>query len=169
MINILRAVMPADYRMVANSAARAERLITRLPPEDIAALSKSVSSLPTAIEEFATHRSETVLGAIAFRSFGGEEERLIPTAGVDMLRELKRQGVQDPDIDFFLALDENDPDRVRDALAAGAHKYTTLNKVLTRYADKLIQGSRADQDQQDSSGAEGQRAPDASGAAGGAE
>jgi hypothetical protein len=168
MINILRAAIPADYRIVANSATRAERLITLLPPEDIAALSKSVSSLPRAIEEFAVHRSETPLGSIAYRSFGGEEERLFPQAGIDMLNELKRQGVHDPDIDFLLAVDENNVDQVQTALAAGAHPYTTINKVLTRYADKL-QVPRADQDQQDSSGIEGQRGSDPSGPASGGE
>jgi hypothetical protein len=162
MINILRAVMPADYRVVANSATRAERLITLLPPEDITALSKSVASLPRAIEEFATHRSETVLGAIAFRAFGGEEEELILKAGIDMLTDLKRQGVQDPDIDFFLGLYANDTDRVRDALAAGAHPSTTINKVLSRHAANLAEVPRSDQDQRNSSGEEGQRAPDAS-------
>jgi hypothetical protein len=152
----------------ADSATRAERLITLLPPEDIAALPKSVSSLSRAIEEFPVHRSEAPLGSLAYRSFGGEEERLFPQAGIDMLNELKRQGVHDPDIDFLLAADEKNADQVQTALAAGAHPYITINKVLTRHADKF-QMLRTDQDQQDSSGTEGQRGSDASGPASGEE
>jgi hypothetical protein len=137
MVDILRAEMPGQYQIIANRAVRVERLITQLRADDITALSDDVSSLPRAINEFADHRSEALLAGMAYKSFGGEEPSPVSARGMELLRALKRQGVDDPDIEFFLAIEEDSIEHAKQALAAGADARSTINEILSRYPDKL--------------------------------
>jgi hypothetical protein len=145
MIELLRAAMPGEYRLIAQRAVRAEHLVTQLRHEDIAVLSADVANLSQAIEEFAGNRSETTLARAAYDVFGGaEESEDNMSSEMDQLRELKRQGVEDPDIELFLAVDRNVPSDVKKALDDGAHVNITIGEVLSRYRDRLSTASRSE-------------------------
>jgi hypothetical protein len=138
MIEILRAGVPADYRLIANRAVRAEHVITQLQREDIATLSEDVSNLSRAIGEFADNRSETVLSRAAYEVFGGTtDQEEAHDSSLAKLRELKRQGIEDPDIELFLAVADDDPEAARRALDSGAHVDVTIGEILERYKDRL--------------------------------
>lgn len=137
--------MPQGYRLIANRAVRAEHLLTQLKSEDIRELSSDVSNLSQAVEEFASNRTETVLARAAYEVFGGtvsQEDKSDPS--MEQLKALKRQGVEDPDIDLFLAVNENDTEGARKALDAGAHVNVTIGEILNRYRDRLDAGTQAE-------------------------
>jgi hypothetical protein len=147
MVEILRSAMPGNYTLIAHRAVRVEHLITQLRREDIAALSADVSSLSQAIEQFANNRSETTLAKAAYEAFGGAEKLADSMSSeMDQLRELKCQGITDPDIELFLAVDGNDPDAVQKALDDGAQVNITIGQVLNRYPAPLETVSRPEAD-----------------------
>jgi len=135
-IDILCSPMPAAYQLIARRAVRAEHLLTQLRREDVAAMSADVSDLSRAIEEFARNRSETTLARAAYEVFGGEDdEEATSRSAMESLKELKDQGIEDPDIDLFLGVDANDLASVQKAVDAGANVNVTMEELLSRYKD----------------------------------
>lgn len=58
-------------------------------------------------------------------------------AVIDQFRALKHLGIEDPDLDMFLAIDEGDIPKLQKALDAGADVNITTGEVLGRYQDRL--------------------------------
>jgi len=54
-----------------------------------------------------------------------------------LLRKLKEAGVNDPRVDLFVAVFDNDIESVKDALFRGADKSVTDAWLLQHYAEKL--------------------------------
>jgi len=99
-------------------------------------MSADVSDLSRAIEEFARNRSETTLARAAYEVFGGEDdEEATSRSAMESLKELKDQGIEDPDIDLFLGVDANDLASVQKAVDAGANVNVTMEELLSRYKD----------------------------------
>ena len=138
LIDILRAPMPENYRIIANRAVRTERLITELLPDELDRLSKDASSLSRAIREFARNRAGSTLATAAYKAFGGESDLDKARAvSMGMLQALKRKGVADPDIDLLIASIQRDKEGIRRALNAGAQIGITVGDLMSRYKDQL--------------------------------
>lgn len=136
MIEILGAKVPGEYRLIANRAVRLERLIADLRRDDIATMSAAVADLSRAIAEFKTVRDNTTLARAAYDVFGGEDHpEANVTAGVAELENLKRRGVEDPDMDLWLGVHANDVKVVQAAIEAGANVNVTLGEILDRHRD----------------------------------
>lgn len=58
-------------------------------------------------------------------------------AKIDIMRQLKAAGVQDTNIDLWLAIDSNDQQALKSALDAGADPNMTDNAVLARHKGKI--------------------------------
>jgi hypothetical protein len=137
LIEILVLEMPAKYVTIAQRAARAEALVSGLGRNEVAALSTDVADLPRSIANFATNRDKTVLARAAYEVFGGADSVDDgPSAGIERLRQLKAQGVEDPDIDLFLGATDGDLAVVKGATDAGADVGITLGALLDRYKDR---------------------------------
>lgn len=141
LIGILRDEMPTDYRSIAHSAVRAEDLLRGLRSEDITALIADVADLQRAIQTFGIERSTSIFTRAAHDVFGGEQEVSVDLA-LEQLRVLKSQGIEDPDLDLFLAVDQGSTGDVQSALEAGAHPNITVGELLNRYRDRLETPSR---------------------------
>lgn len=136
LLEIIGSDVPKQYRLVANRAVRAERLLTGLRRDQIAALSADVADLPRAIEQFAMHRENTVLAKIAYKVFGGADEAEGDHgSAIAELQDFKRKGIVDPDVDLWIALDGDDAGAVQSAVKAGADLGVTLQTVLRRHRD----------------------------------
>jgi hypothetical protein len=80
-----------------------------------------------------THRLVRA-GAVRLRALRGDERPdSSSTAYIEQLLELKREGIQDPDIDLLVGTSRGDTNAVRAALDAGADVNVTTDEVLHRY------------------------------------
>jgi hypothetical protein len=52
-------------------------------------------------------------------------------------KHLKKKGVDDPNVDMFVAVFDNDTELLKGALAAGADRTVTDNQVLNGYQAEL--------------------------------
>jgi hypothetical protein len=52
-------------------------------------------------------------------------------------KHLKKKGVEDPNVDMFVAVFDDDVELLKSALAAGADRSITDNQVLGTYRDEL--------------------------------
>ncbi len=80
-----------------------------------------------------THRLVRA-GAVRLRRLRGDERSdSSSTAHIEQLLELKREGIQDPDIDLLIGASRDDANAVRAALDAGADINVTTDEVLHRH------------------------------------
>lgn len=80
-----------------------------------------------------THRLVRA-GAVRLRRLRGDERSdSSSTAHIEQLLELKREGIQDPDIDLLIGASRDDTNAVRAALDAGADINVTADEVVHRH------------------------------------
>jgi hypothetical protein len=73
-------------------------------------------------------------GAVRLRRLRGDERSTSLSADhIEQLLELKREGIQDPDVDLLIGASRDDSNAVRVALDAGANVNVTIGEVLRRY------------------------------------
>lgn len=79
-------------------------------------------------------RSLVRAGAARLRRLrGSTQTEDLHSALMAQLRELKRQGADDPDIDLWIGVDRDDVEAVRAAIDAGADVNVTIGEVLRRH------------------------------------
>lgn len=79
-------------------------------------------------------RSLVRAGALRLRKLGrSKQTNGSRSALVAQLRELKRQGIHDPDIDLWIGVYRGDTEEMRAALDAGADVNVTIDEVLQRH------------------------------------
>jgi hypothetical protein len=127
-------VLAGETAMTA--ALRLENLLGSLTPSDIRRMSAYVADLPSSATQFG--RAYGVLDVIG-RSTDDQDGTTQQPSSDDMLatfRQLKAGGVDDPDVDMFIAVLEGDDsiDALNDALARGADPNVTDKQVIARYS-----------------------------------
>lgn len=134
---IVAAEEPA---LVTNRAIRAQALLLQLTQRDLRAIVDSQLDLVKGIARFGQVLEHNVLIRAMRSVYGGDDPRRAEgssplVAKLRFLKEVKR--VVDPDVDMFLAVLENAPEALRDALARGADPKVTDGALLRRYAAEL--------------------------------
>ncbi|MEO0400583.1 MAG: hypothetical protein AAF224_14320 [Pseudomonadota bacterium] len=135
------STMSENTSLMLNRAVRVQELLLSLSEKDLRAIGSSVSSLTSGISDFEKALDENVL-IKAVRQSTGEEKDGPDSLGRSELvfkkfQYLKQLGVEDPNIDMFLAVEGNDTTLLQNALNNGADPSITDSAVLNKYDDKL--------------------------------
>ena len=108
---------------------------------DLRSIGRSVSNLTGGISGFEKALRDNVLLEAMRSTVGAEQGGLDQAARANRVQQqfqfLKDHGVNDPDVDMFLALGASDREALQDAIDRGADINTTDTKVLGRYAPQL--------------------------------
>lgn len=125
----------SDNQVAGVQALEIERTLSALNRKSIKGIRHEIKNLPNVLSSLADSRQHDVLlkaldEVTAKRKteadFGTERQRL---------RQLKTSGIDDAELDLWLAMLENDLPAGKDALARGADPNISLGKVLDRYRD----------------------------------
>lgn len=110
-----------------------ETTLGNLTAEDVRLMASKISDLAAIIGSLKeTRRLDMVLG-IWFKVFDERRNAANPALALGRLRELKAKGVNDPDLDMWLGLLEDDKDAMQKALDAGAATDVQLPQLLERH------------------------------------
>jgi hypothetical protein len=122
--------------LVTNRAIRAQALLLQLTQDDLRAIVDSQLDLVSGIARFGDVLDHSVLIRAMRSVYGGEDD-----AGASVVRKLhylkEVKRVADPDLDMFLAVLDNAPQALQDALDRGADPKITDSALLRRYAAAL--------------------------------
>ena len=127
---------PQNYRSMIARAVSIEKLLTSLKEEDIRKVSSYLTNLSEAAGKFRESREKSVLINAVSSIYGQKRDSDITCR---MFLHLKRKGVQDPNIDLFLAflMPDGNVEQAREALAAGADLNLTDSQLLNKYRKEL--------------------------------
>lgn len=121
----------SQFRKMISRAVTLEALLTTLTTHDIQQISNYVSDLSKAVGDFKESREQDVLIKVASDVYGRPQD---PETIRRQFLYLKKKGIEDPNIDFFLA----DSDKqAQAALEAGADPNITDTRILAKYRDQL--------------------------------
>lgn len=124
----------SQLALMLNRAAVLEKLLAGLDKKAIRRISSYVSDLSGAIGDFEKNRESNALIKEVFEVYGVSRNLKITR---EMLLHLKRKGIADPNIDLWLAVMEEDPARLKSALAAGADQTMTDSALVAKYQAEL--------------------------------
>jgi hypothetical protein len=131
-----------DVGLFLNRAIRVQNLLTSFTKADLKQLSKAVQDIAHSVAHFDDVVENNVL-LKAMREIYGTDPKNAPAPEDDnkrfiaALNYLKSQGVDDPDIDLFLAVDANDTAGLKAAIDRGGNVNVTTGELLARYEAQL--------------------------------
>lgn len=129
-----------DVSVFLNRANRMQRILAELKTEDLDSLRSFARDLSGSTSKFSWAIENNVILKAMSEIYGGGTQS-DPEGGVGAaipkLAYLKRIGVEDPDIDLFLAVSDGDTKALQSAIDRGANVNVTDSEVLRRHAEKL--------------------------------
>lgn len=149
----------ASNGKLPNWATAVELTLENLTEESVKAISKNIRNLPGTFAALRESREDDFLLKIWFDIYQGKETSNSPDIQRRRLEHLRESGIDDPDIDAWLALlsDSNDSaDDFKAALDRGADPAVSVNEVLARYeADASEESADPTPEEDPSSGQSG--------------
>lgn len=138
---IAELVESSDVSVFLNRATRVQRLLSELTSNDIDSLCSSVRDLSGSAANFGWAIEKNLVLRAMNEVYGGKATADVDdnSAVLDRLAYLKSIGVEDPDIDLFIAVHQNDTTSLKSALDRGANMNVTDKQILSRHAEKLKQ------------------------------
>lgn len=134
---------PTQIGLVINRAVRIQGLLLKLRHNDLRVISNSVNNLVDGIRNFEAALQENVLVKAmrdaANEEQGGEDNALRSDKLMRKLLFLKSQGIDDPNIDLFIAAQEGDTAKLQAAMDRGADINMGDLALLRKYAVDLKQ------------------------------
>jgi hypothetical protein len=128
-----------DRATTIASAVKALRLLRTLETSDLEHVSAYLGDMHRGIIAFRAYQQEDTLINAAMSVFGQSSQQANVNEGIKVLGRLMAAGVQDPDIDLWLAVSANDPEALQAALQTGANPSVTLETLLARHRDRIEQ------------------------------
>jgi hypothetical protein len=131
-----------DVGLLLNRAIRVQNLLTSLRKADLKQLSKAVQDIAHSVAHFDDVVENNVL-LKAMRGIYGVDPKSTPKPEdenarfIAALNFLKLKGVDDPDIDLFLAVDANDTAALQAAIDRGGNVKVTTGELLARHESEL--------------------------------
>jgi hypothetical protein len=116
-----------------NWATAVELALENLTEDSVRAISRSIRNLPRTFAALKESREDDFLLKIWFDIYQRKEESDNPQVQRARLERLRDMGIDDPDIDAWLALLSDKPDEFKAAVDRGANVGADLNDVLARY------------------------------------
>lgn len=130
-----------DPALVTHRAIRAQALLLQLTSADLRAIVDSQLDLVKGIARFGDVLAHNVLIRSMRSVYGGADPGREQVAGASLARKLRflkdHKRIADPDVDMFLAVLDNAPQALQDALDRGADPKLADSALLRRYAAEL--------------------------------
>jgi len=123
----------ASNAKLPNWATSVELALENLTEDSVRAISKNIRDLPGTFAALKESREDDLLLKIWFDSYQSKEESESPESRRGRLEYLRESGIDDPDIDAWLALISENNDDFQAALKRGADPAVSLGDVLARY------------------------------------
>lgn len=128
---------PDEPGLVLNRAIRLLELLLKLDSNDLRAIGRSVSNLVSGISAFDRALDDNVvikaMRNVAAEEGGGGNDKERNALVISKLQFLKTQGVDDPNVDLFLAVHAGDTVKLKNALDRGADPNITDTAVLEKH------------------------------------
>ncbi len=123
--------------LVINRAVRLQEMMLKLTREDLRRIGKSVSNLVSGISDFDAALDENVvvkaMRSVVNDEHGGADDEERNALVRRKFEFLKAQGVDDPEVDMFLAVWAGDTAELQNAIDRGANVNATDTAVLRRH------------------------------------
>jgi hypothetical protein len=126
-----------------NWSTEIETTLGGLTLDDVEWMASKVGNLPSMTTSLRHTRSRDMVLRSWFEISEERRAEADPQINLRKLLTLKARGVEDPDVDLWIALLNDDKDNLQKALDAGAHVNATMEHVLGRHREQL--GSRDSQ------------------------
>jgi hypothetical protein len=123
----------ASNDKIPNWATSVELCLENLTEDSVREISRNIRDLPRAFAALRESREDDVLLKVWFGIYQGKEKSGRPEVRRRRLEHLRESGIDDPDIDAWLALISGNKDDFQAAVARGANTGSDLNDVLARY------------------------------------
>lgn len=123
----------SDNQTAGLLALNVERTLSNLNRRQIKKIRREIKNLPNVLSSLADSREKDILIKALEATF--PTVKASADLGIERLRQIKSSGIEDPDIDMFLAIDANDHSALKNALDSGADPNIPLENVLDRYKD----------------------------------
>jgi hypothetical protein len=126
---------PSDNQAAGALALELECTLSTLNRKAIKRIRREIKNMPNVLSSLTKSRSNDILlsSMESVVSDRKAEAGLGPSA--QLLRQLKSSGIEDADIDMWLAMEDDDLDALKDAVERGADPNKPLGEVLNRYKD----------------------------------
>lgn len=121
----------------AERAAEIELLFDNFTEEDISKIAEYNSDLNKAISENSKNRKGNPIAAAFIERAIERNKEHSPKNVLGKLTYLKGIGINDPNIDMFIAVFENNTSKLKVALSSGANVSTTDSALLKKYSAEL--------------------------------
>src|SRR6266849_672263 len=127
----------SDNQAAARFALDIERTVSTLDKEAIKSVRQQIKNLPQVLTSLENSRKQDILLAALDQTVSLQPQADNHQKAYERLRQLRDSGVQDPDVDMFLAVERGDDGiaELQDAIDRGAQVNVTLGEVLSRYKD----------------------------------
>ena len=135
----------SDNQTAGRLAIDIERTLSTLNRKSIKRIRREIKDLPNVLSSLENSRQKDIL----LNALGNirTDQQASADLEIERLRQLKSSGIDDPDIDLWLAVTAGDDDvaAVKDALDRGANPNIPLGEVLDRHKDVNLDGDDDDQ------------------------
>lgn len=124
---------PSDNQTAGMLALELERTLSALDKKAIKQIRREIKNMPNVLSSLTNSRQNDVL-LLALESVVSDQKAIagLGAAG-KRLRQLKASGVEDADIDLWLAMEDEDLEAAKNALERGADPSKSLGEVVDRY------------------------------------
>jgi len=135
-------------------ATAVELTLEDLTEDSVKAISKNIGNLPGTFAALKESRANDIILHGWFDVYQRQAELNNPKIQLHRLEYLRDSGVDDPDIDMWLALLAGTVDDLRTALDRGANRNAGIAEVLARHEGEAV-GARADSTPEEETPSEG--------------
>jgi hypothetical protein len=123
----------ASNARIPNWATSVELTLEDLTEDSVRAISRNIRDLPGTFADLKVSRENDILLKSWFKIYQDKEQAGSPEVQRRRLEDLRDSGVDDPDVDAWLAVLSGNVDDLKAAVGRGANTATDLNEVLARY------------------------------------
>jgi hypothetical protein len=114
-----------------------EQTLSLIKQEDVDWVTSKIRDLDVLLTTLVDSRSQDMILGIWFGIFTQNQNQTYPAKFLPQLEKLEAAGVDDPDLQLWLALLRDQPDEGKKALESGASPATTIDDLLKRHDDDL--------------------------------
>ena len=136
LVNLSRSDTPLKMGKIA---ADLELLFNSLSEEDLEEIATYLSDLPTGIRKVFEGREHDPLVQAFVELYGRQPSEADSKKDLAKLHQLRKLGVNDPDVDLFVAVMTDNLELAKQARERGANLNATLGQVFSKYKEQLRQ------------------------------
>ncbi len=128
----------ADNLHLRNRATEVELTLDALEPQEVRIISRKIGDLPALFGSLKETRQKDILLGQWFKIYSERALKSDPKLLLPQLEALRTAGVDDPDLDFWVAFLNDDVPGLKRALDRGANKGVSPGEVLRRHESRTV-------------------------------